>query len=121
MVTATDTTDPARLVDPAAPGFDSRLAPVIELVRRGEIDALSLDCFDTLVGRAVPRPEVAFRVVGDRLAVEGLLAPHADASAFVHVRVTAEARARLRTPGRTEVTLAGIYDEIPEAVIAPRN
>lgn len=110
--------------DPADPRADERLAPLVELVERREVAVLSLDFFDTLSGRAVPTPPVAFRRVGEVLRASGLLPRGFDPAAFTAVRVSAErrARARARARGRgTEVKLAEIYAELPEELLAPEH
>jgi FMN phosphatase YigB (HAD superfamily) len=105
-------------IDPVDPSRDERLEPLLNAIERGEVDALSLDFFDTTCGRAVSRPVTAFRRVGERLAERGLLAPAIDPAAFVAVRTAAEVRARDRRPGCTEVHLRDVYAEIPAALIA---
>lgn len=94
---------------------------MLAAIEAGELDALSLDFFDTTSGRAVPRPVVAFRRVGERLAARGLLPVGFDPSAFVPLRIGAEERSRRRQPGRTEVHLADIYDELPASLLAPER
>jgi FMN phosphatase YigB (HAD superfamily) len=47
-----------------------------------------------------------------------VLAPAIEPAAFVAIRTAAEVRARHRRPGRTEVHLREVYDEIPAALIS---
>jgi FMN phosphatase YigB (HAD superfamily) len=111
-------------LDPSDPRADERLAPVLDLVERRDVSVLSLDFFDTLSGRAVPSPPLAFRRVGEVLRASGLLPRGFDPAAFVAVRIAAERRARARASARgrgTEVRLAEIYAELPEALLAPTH
>ena len=59
---------------PAA-SADERLRELTELVTRPSIRAVSTDVFDTLVWRAVPSPDEAFVLLGERLARRELLSP----------------------------------------------
>ncbi|BDG01710.1 HAD family hydrolase [Anaeromyxobacter oryzae] len=111
-------------LDPADPRADPRLAPLLALVEARDVAVLSLDFFDTLCGRAVPAPPVAFLRVGEVLRAAGLLPRAVDPAAFVAIRVGAERRARVRarTAGRgTEIRLAEIYAELPAALLAPEH
>jgi FMN phosphatase YigB (HAD superfamily) len=104
---------------PVDPADDVRLAPVLRAIAAGEADVLSLDFFDTLSGRPVPEPVVAFRRVAEALVAAGIAPPALDAAAFVAVRAAAERRARARDPRRVEVSLSEIYAELPASMVPP--
>lgn len=80
---------------------------------------LSVDLFDTLLLRSVPRPADVFPLVGERGRASGLLRPHVAAPAFAAARASAEATARRQAHERTgcsEVSLADIYAAMPEGL-----
>ncbi|HVP14649.1 MAG TPA: hypothetical protein VMS88_03835, partial [Terriglobales bacterium] len=56
-----------------APCLDARVTRLRELVDSGEFDVLSLDVFDTLVSRRVPRPGDVYFLVADELRSRGAL------------------------------------------------
>lgn len=91
---------------------DLRVRTLTALVDSGAFDVLSLDVFDTLVWRAVPRPSDAFLLLAARLRARGWMAESASDAAFAHLRMTSEERARLAAPGH-EVTLAAIWEAFP--------
>lgn len=111
-------------LDPCDPSADSRLKPLVDLIERRAVDVLSLDCFDTLVGRAVARPTLAFRLMGDALREAGILPAWCASENFMHLRATAEKRARDRLGTHSvvpEVMLAEIYEELTEVVPPARR
>jgi FMN phosphatase YigB (HAD superfamily) len=79
---------------------------------------LSVDVFDTLLLRAVPRPIDAFPLVADRGHAQGMVRPSVTRAQFAAVRQAAEADARQqaqRTRNSFEVSLAEIYRAMPTA------
>lgn len=91
---------------------DHRVRDVLGLVRSGRYDLLSLDIFDTVVTRRVPRPTDVFFLVAQRLREQGWLHESSSAASFVKERMRAEERARGGAASH-EVTLAQIYAEFP--------
>jgi predicted HAD superfamily hydrolase len=103
-------------IDSTIPG-DDRLRELSELVARPSIRAVSTDVFDTLVWRAVPTPDEAFVLLGERLARRELLSPRLTVEAFAALRSAAELEARDRREvacENTEVTFEEIYRYMPE-------
>jgi FMN phosphatase YigB (HAD superfamily) len=95
---------------------DARIRHLRGRVDSGEFDLLSLDVFDTLVWRAVPRPTDVFFLVADELRGRRALFESSSRESFVSERMGAEARARRRVPSH-EVTLSDIYAEFPRAYL----
>lgn len=91
---------------------DHRVRDVLALVRSGRYDLLSLDIFDTVAWRGVPRPTDVFFLVAHRLREAGWLHESSSAASFVRERTRAEERARGAVASH-EVTLAQIYAEFP--------
>lgn len=78
---------------------------------------LSVDVFDTLLARAVPRPVDVFPHVALRAHALGALAPRVTPEQFAAVRQAAEAEARqaaFRTAKTHEVSLPDIYGAMPQ-------
>lgn len=103
---------------------DPRLRRAALLMARGDIDLLSLDVFDTVIWRAVPKPTDLFFVLGERLVCGGHVSPGVTAMSFHDIRIRAENLARVReyqNSGSGEVTLEEIYREIPEALMRDGN
>ena len=101
-------------------GGDRRLRPAFELLAREDVRVLSLDLFDTVVWRAVPKPTDVFTLLGERLIATGRLPASLPGSAFRRLRHGAEERARDRQRGKGaggEVTLAEIWAEMPAGLI----
>ncbi|MGH9076827.1 MAG: HAD family hydrolase [Acidimicrobiales bacterium] len=101
-------------------GGGGRLAEGRRLIDEGAVSVLSLDVFDTLLWRAVPRPTDAFLLLGHELAGAGSLQPWVDPSSLRRLRIAAEARARARRQagtGGTEVSLEEIWAEFPPEVL----
>jgi FMN phosphatase YigB (HAD superfamily) len=95
--------------------LDPRLVPAFSAIDHGDIDALSVDVFDTLLLRRVPRPVDAFVLLGQRLVADGRVAPFVTPTLFAGAREQAEERARAKKRHRgafPEVTLSEIYDEL---------
>ncbi len=105
--------------------LDPRLTPAFTAIDQGNIDALSVDVFDTLLLRRVPQPADAFELLGTRLVDDARVAPFVTPALFAAAREQAEerARARKRHAGAfPEVTLAEIYDELADPMlVAPRD
>jgi FMN phosphatase YigB (HAD superfamily) len=101
----------------AGPLPDRRFEPIDQAVRSGRTRVVSLDVFDTLLWRRVPKPNDVHLLVGRRLAERDALAPHLGARAYARLRTLAEREARSRKQrdhGSVEVTLEEIH-----AVLAP--
>lgn len=93
---------------------DVRLAELEAALRQPGVSVLSLDCFDTLLWRRVPKPVDAFHLLGEELRERGALAGGISAPTFARMRITAELLARQRKQSQTgshEITLADIYAE----------
>ncbi|HEY8867002.1 MAG TPA: hypothetical protein VIM22_08710, partial [Solirubrobacteraceae bacterium] len=73
--------DQATHIPAPAPGADARLRPAFEALARADFEVLSLDVFDTLLWRKVPRPADAFVLIAERLRARGMLAAGFDAGA----------------------------------------
>jgi FMN phosphatase YigB (HAD superfamily) len=105
----------------AGQSADARLAPAFSALDGDDIAVVSVDVFDTLLWRRVAEPENAFALVGARLAQRGMLADDVWPDVFAGLRAEAEERARAAqraAGGGPEVTLAAIYEELPERVFA---
>lgn len=108
-----NTTDPSQALESTP---DLRVRTLLTLVDSGAFDVLSLDVFDTLVWRGVPRPIDAFLLLGRRFRARGWLAEPASDAAFAHERQASEERARRATPSH-EVTLADIWEAFPAGLL----
>lgn len=100
--------------------LDPRLIPSFSAFDQGAIDALSVDVFDTLLLRRVPRPVDAFELLGARLVSDGKVAPFVTPALLSGARRQAEerARAKKRHAGAfPEVTLTEIYDELADSML----
>ena len=95
---------------------DGRLRALRAHVDSGAFDLLSLDVFDTLVWRCVPRPTDVFLLLADEVRARGGLHASSSRESFVCERVRAEERARRRTP-TMEVTLADVWAEFPRGYL----
>lgn len=105
-------------------GGAHRLTEARQLVEDGAISVVSLDVFDTLLWRIVPRPSDAFLLLGTELLRTGLLRGWVDPPALRRLRMTAEERARARRDRNgagTEVTLEEIWAEFPPEVLVDAN
>ncbi|MBY6266532.1 hypothetical protein EI613_32300 (plasmid) [Azospirillum sp. 412522] len=99
----------------------SPFRPVVARLASGTVSLLSLDVFDTVVLRRLPRPADLFLLLGRRLADDGLLMPGHDAASFAAVRFQCEGIARAdaaRRRGSREVTLDGIWAAFPDGIAA---
>jgi FMN phosphatase YigB (HAD superfamily) len=99
-------------------------APEIERVHRlvsdGSCAVLSLDVFDTVLWRRVPRPTDVFVMLGARLRREGRCPDWIGDGTFRLMRIDAEKRARERSLSACgEVSLFDIWREMPPEVFAP--
>lgn len=102
----------------------AQIGTVESILRDGGCTVLSLDVFDTLLWRRVPRPTDAFVLLASDLRESGDLPEWITAAAFRRMRIGAEERARNRResadppvdrPAR-EVSLVDIWSEMPVAV-----
>jgi FMN phosphatase YigB (HAD superfamily) len=104
------------LPDDRFQGFDLAL-------RDGSPRVLSLDCFDTLLWRRVPKPSDIHLLTGTKLCTAGLLASHISPHGYSHLRHLAEEEARRRqmyVSGSTEVTLEQIHAVLePSVAVRP--
>lgn len=99
----------------------SPFRPVVARLASGSVSLLSLDVFDTVVLRRLPRPADLFLLLGQRLADDGLLMPGHDAASFAAIRFQCEGIARAaaaRRNGSREVTLDGIWAAFPDGIAA---
>jgi FMN phosphatase YigB (HAD superfamily) len=95
-------------------GEDTRLRSARALIEDEAVSVLSLDVFDTLLWRQVPRPTDAFYLLGCRLKEQKVLRDWVDPQGFRRLRIQAEWRARQRrreAGGGEEVALHDIYAE----------
>jgi predicted HAD superfamily hydrolase len=99
---------------------DSRLLKLQEILQSGHVKLLSIDVFDTLLGRCVPSPLDVFLRLGTRLFNKGLLANNHSAETFAALRYRIEYEARKAQQAQynnREVTLKEIYDLFPPHII----
>ena len=73
---------------------------------------LTLDVFDTILWRRVPRPADAFVLLAEALRRSGACPAWITGATFRHMRITAEAEAR-REPHGPEVSLFDIWRKMP--------
>src|ERR1700747_550792 len=107
-------TEVSQIEDTATLLDDVRLANLEAALRQPGVSALSLDCFDTLLWRRVPKPADAFHLLGEELRERGALAGGMSAATFATMRIAAEQLARHRKLGQTgshEINLGDIYAE----------
>jgi FMN phosphatase YigB (HAD superfamily) len=98
---------------------DRRFESVDREVRSERTRVLSVDVFDTLLWRRVPKPTDVHLLVGRRLVDRDALAPHVDARAYARLRALAESEARRRKQqecGSSEVTLTDIHAVLPPTI-----
>ncbi|GAA0225617.1 hypothetical protein GCM10009527_022480 [Actinomadura nitritigenes] len=87
---------------------------VYRIVADGTCSVLSLDIFDTVLWRRVPRPTDAFALLGARLRDAGLCPEWVTDATFRRMRIGAEERARRsRDTLGTEVSLFDIWRAMP--------
>jgi FMN phosphatase YigB (HAD superfamily) len=98
------------------------MTPVDRELAVGPTEIISVDCFDTLVCRRVPKPSDIHLITGKRLREAGYLKPHVSFQTYAYLRVLAEETARAkkeRASGSVEVTLSEIHEVLaPGASIA---
>ncbi|GAB3902934.1 hypothetical protein GCM10029964_094140 [Kibdelosporangium lantanae] len=94
--------------------------PLLEDVHRIIADrscsVLTLDIFDTVLWRRVPRPADVFGILGARLRAAGLCPEWVSDATFRQMRIKAEAKARDREELGTEVSLFDIWRAMPLGV-----
>ena len=113
-VTPVTTPEPSPLAPPLP---DRRFESIDREVRSERTRVLSVDVFDTLLLRRVPKPTDVHLLVGRRLADHGALAPHISPRAYARLRMLAESEARRcaqHDRGSSEVSLEEIH-----AIVAP--
>jgi FMN phosphatase YigB (HAD superfamily) len=94
-----------------------KLETLERVVTDGSCAVLSLDIFDTILWRRVPRPTDVFPVVASRLKRAGLCPEWLPDAAFRLMRIKAEQDARKRRGSLgTEVSLFDIWQEMPLAL-----
>lgn len=102
------------------PSDDARLTEALAVLAREPISVLSIDIFDTLMWRVVPKPVDAFLLLGRRLRELGHLAGHLSPEVFWRLRLKAEERARqavLTERPSGEVSLEAIYEQMPRDLL----
>lgn len=93
---------------------DHLLSRAERLVGDRSCSVLSLDVFDTLLWRRVPRPPDVFAMLGARLRGDGCCPEWIDDATFRRMRIDAEQRARRSTTSAFgEVSLFDIWREMP--------
>ncbi|PPK71315.1 HAD family hydrolase [Actinokineospora auranticolor] len=98
----------------------AQLGPVVGMIADRSCAVLSLDVFDTLLWRRVPRPTDVFTVLAAHLRATGQLPGWIGDAAFRRMRIGAEQRARAgRGALGPEVSLFDIWRAMPEAVVDP--
>jgi hypothetical protein len=98
---------------------DYRLQALEAALRTPGVSILTLDVFDTLLWRRVPKPTDAFELLGEELIERGALAGGISAATFASMRMAAEGRARSRKMKQglaPEVNLGEIYAEFRPGV-----
>ncbi|MBA3957774.1 MAG: hypothetical protein H0X51_05195 [Parachlamydiaceae bacterium] len=75
---------------------DARLIAAYQQIEAGTVTTLSIDVFDTLLWRKVPRPVDLFLLLGQQLKREGWLIEAISADCFAALRQQAEQVARLK-------------------------
>ena len=101
-------------------GHDHRLDRAYAALDAGQVSVLSLDVFDTVLWRQVPRPSDAFLLLGERLSLAGALVEWLDPWSFRRLRIGAEDRARAHSEAAgdsTEVTIHQIWAELAVAAL----
>jgi hypothetical protein len=88
------------------------LQRVQDSIADGSCAALSLDVFDTILWRRVPRPSDMFVVIASSLRREGRCPDWVTDATFRHMRIGAELKAR-RGPDGPEVSLYDIWRNMP--------
>ena len=82
--------------------------------RLGNKGVAAFDVFETALVRAVGSPQAVFRLLGQRLAAQGLIS--CPPEIFARARIQAESRAHNYSGGGISATLAGIYAELGSAL-----
>ncbi|KAA5835058.1 HAD family hydrolase [Saccharopolyspora hirsuta] len=89
------------------------------LLSDGSCSVLSLDVFDTILWRRVPRPTDLFGMLGARLRGSGRCPEWVTDATFRRMRIEAEQRARHASGSACgEVSLFDIWREMPQALFA---
>ncbi|MEV4002036.1 HAD family hydrolase [Actinomadura sp. NPDC049753] len=96
-------------------------SPLLDDVHRVIADracaVLSLDVFDTVLWRRVPRPTDAFALLGARMRESGLCPPWVTDATFRRMRIAAEDAARRgRDALGTEISLFDVWRAMPDGI-----
>lgn len=89
------------------------------LCKNKNIEAISLDVFDTMIYRFVEEPVDVFEVVAERALAEGLLPNYLKKEDYKNLRIQAEKQARNKkksNKGITEVSFEEIFLEMPSFI-----
>ena len=100
--------------------LDQRIQAAAERLLNGDIKLLSLDIFDTLIYRRVPRAPDVFLQIGTQLQNAGLLCNGQKPDSFAAIRYQTEyARRAVRQKifGDREITLEEIYEHFPRGIV----
>jgi FMN phosphatase YigB (HAD superfamily) len=101
-------------VDRTVVARNPKLATLERMITDGSCAVLSLDIFDTILWRRVPRPTDVFPILGNRLKRAGVCPEWVPDAAFRRMRIVAEQDARRRRGSLgTEVSLFDIWQEMP--------
>ncbi|HLI00116.1 MAG TPA: hypothetical protein VKV06_04980, partial [Acidimicrobiales bacterium] len=112
---------PSTLLDEARLPHDGsgRLHAARHFIEEGAVSVLTVDMFDTVVWRQVPRPTDAFVLLAGDLAQAGRLDPRITPATFRRIRIEAEGKARdlrRRRGEGMEVGIEEIWAQVPEHV-----
>jgi FMN phosphatase YigB (HAD superfamily) len=98
----------------------SELDRVKQLLTDGSCSVLSLDVFDTVLWRRVPRPTDVFAVLAARLRAQGRCPAWVTDASFRQMRIVAEREARARRGfSGGEVSLFDIWRAMPLSLFEP--
>jgi FMN phosphatase YigB (HAD superfamily) len=97
-------------------GHRREIDTALRIVGDRSCSILSLDVFDTILWRRVPRPTDLFVLLGRRLHDEGRLPGWVTGASFRRMRIAAEQRARADREWDDEVSLFDIWRAMPAAV-----
>jgi FMN phosphatase YigB (HAD superfamily) len=112
--------DIARPAPPLGSTRHSQLGCVEQLLTDRSCAAVSLDIFDTVLWRRVPRPTDVFALLASRLRAQGRCPSWLTDASFRQIRISAEQEARRRRGSwGSEVTLFDIWRAMPLPVFEP--
>jgi FMN phosphatase YigB (HAD superfamily) len=100
----------------------AQLDGVLRMIADKSCSVLSLDIFDTILWRRVPRPTDLFTVLGAHLRTSGCAPEWISDAAFRRMRIGAEEKARSRRGSLgSEVSLYDIWQAMPDGVFDSAN